>query len=215
MAAIRGAFEIGIECAVAAVQPLPPELELWEPLIHDQYPPAPDEPIVVPILPDDEYAGRDDLAARALELFDHAFLEFWHVSFNDIFESVMGSAMQLLPLGGEPDEAQARQLIDDMIDLQDVDGLRRRLQRQAWLLDRIGDADERDIALALAAALPGLTQDERREHPFLRRLVENATAMLLDPLGTILRDEGAFDDELELAVSEDEDEDDEAADGRP
>jgi hypothetical protein len=71
-------------------------------------------------------------------------------------------------------DRQYRPFVDALIDDATRERFRQRLRRQAWLLGELGDEQERDRALAVAAALAdgrGLAAN-----PFLRGMIEASIA---------------------------------------
>jgi hypothetical protein len=173
LAAARGIVSAAVERFVAAGRIFPFEFEMYEPLIHDTYPPALDEVVVVPALDDGAFADRADLRERGAELLDHPLFNEWALD----FEHVLATIGRNLP--SDPatiDEASddaafdalPAQLLDGDTRLQISDALR----RQAWLLDQHGDSDERDIALALAAWLPVAGGDDLAENGFVAGVVQ-------------------------------------------
>lgn len=169
LAAVRGALAAALEVNATHGYPLPPEFEVWEPFVHESYPPAADEPIVVPKLDDAPYAGRDDLVARGDELLDHAFFDVWSFGIEATAAAMLRAP---LPARSEWTERQYRPLIEHLVPPSVVAQLRDRLRRQAWLLEQRGDVEARDLALATAAYLAAPSRAGLVKLPFLRRLVE-------------------------------------------
>ena len=77
LAAVRGTLARALAGKATNGGGIPPAYELWEPLLHDTYPPAPDEPVIVAMLDDAPYAGRADLVARGESLYAHPFFQNW------------------------------------------------------------------------------------------------------------------------------------------
>jgi hypothetical protein len=176
LAAVRGALGLALAINAARGQGLPPAYELWEPLLHDAYPPAPDEPITATILDDAPYAGRHDLVAETASLFAHPFFQTW--SFEP---DAIGVALANLALPGEmelTDEALLP-LITALATPAVRAQLRDRLRRQAWLLDHLDDAPTRDLALAAAAALAADDQAALAALPFLRELTATSVEQVM------------------------------------
>ncbi|MFN8536249.1 MAG: hypothetical protein U0232_02075 [Thermomicrobiales bacterium] len=177
LAAVRGALAGALAINGTLGQGLPPTYELWEPLLHDAYPPAPDEPVTAPLLDDAPYAGRSDLIAETAALFAHPFFQGW--GFEP--EATL-AALATLTLPDEPEisEEELFPLIAALATPATCAQLRNRLRRQAWLLDHLDDTPTRDLALAAAAALTTTDQNTLVTIPFLRELtaasVEQAMA---------------------------------------
>src|SRR5437763_258820 len=66
-----------LEVTAASGDGLPPEFELWEPLVHDAYRPPSGEPLAVPELDGGAYLGRRELVRSSGRLADHPFFESW------------------------------------------------------------------------------------------------------------------------------------------
>jgi hypothetical protein len=64
LAAARGAVLSALQANAATGHPVPCEFELWEPFLHDSFPPQDDEPVLAPELDDAPYARRRDLLLR-------------------------------------------------------------------------------------------------------------------------------------------------------
>lgn len=177
LAAVRGALDGALAINGTLGQGLPPTYELWEPLLHDTYPPAPDEPVTAPLLDDAPYAGRADLIEETAALFAHPFFQGW--GFEP--EATL-AALATLTLPDEPEisEEELFPLIAALATPATCAQLRNRLRRQAWLLDHLDDTPTRDLALAAASALATDDQDTLVTIPFLRELtaasVEQAMA---------------------------------------
>ena len=167
LAAVRGALAGALAINGALGQGLPPAYELWEPLLHDAYPPAPDEPLIATTLDDAPYAGRADLIERGDSLFAHPFFQHW--SFDP--EATLLAMATIEP----PDERgltdqQLRPLSFALATPEVCAQLRDRLRRQAWLLDHLDDTPTRDVALASAAALATGDREALADLPFLREM---------------------------------------------
>lgn len=168
-AAARGTLAAAIDRNVALGRQLPPSFELWEPLAHDTYPAAPDEAAVAPELDDAPYAGRSRLLADSAELLAHPFFDAWFFNPDEMAPALL-DVPQPGPSGRLTDR-QFRPLIERLVPPETRRNLRGRLRRQAWLLDREGDAQERDRALAAAAALVDGAPTPPHKHPLLREMV--------------------------------------------
>jgi hypothetical protein len=189
-AVMRGTIALAINALERTGQPLAPPFELLEPLIHDSYPPQPDEAIVEPILDDAPYAGRDDLVNQSDSLFDSDWFIDWSL---DPISVLLIAHERHFP---EPDtwtEEQYRQLIDAMSAPELIQMLRLRLRQQAYLLALSDEDILRDITLAVSASLGSATHEALLTHPFLTQMAELAGDMLSFSLHMGARDPG--DDE--------------------
>jgi hypothetical protein len=168
LAAVRGALSGAQAINAARGEGLPPTYEIWEPLLHDSYPPAPDEPVVATTLDDTPYAGRDDLVARGDALYAHPFFQNW--GFDLEGTSV---AMEIVPppLDGVLTDQEIDPLVRALATPEMCARFRDRLRRQAWLLDHLGDDASRDLALASAAAFATADPEALVAMPFLRAMV--------------------------------------------
>ena len=175
----RGALAAAIATNAATGRPLPPAFELWEPFFHEAFPPASDEPTTVPELDDAPFASRADLVRRSAALLEHPFFQSWFFNPDEI-----GPALEELVLGrgARLREVQYGPVIGRLVDTPLREQLRRRLRRQAWLLDRYGGQRERDLALATAASLDRATAAGLAKHPFLRGMVDASLDNLLQSL---------------------------------
>jgi hypothetical protein len=82
--------------------------------------------------------------------------------------------------GGMTDR-QYRPILAGLMDSARRRLFRERLRRQAWLLDRCGDSDEREVALAVAASM-----DRERSfsaNPFLRGMLDFSIEGVVEILG--------------------------------
>jgi hypothetical protein len=168
LAALRGALSGALTINAARGEGLPPTYEIWEPLLHDSYPPAPDEPITATALDDAPYAGRDDLVARGEALYAHPFFQNWGFDLE-----VTSVAMEAVT--PPPDGILTDQEIDPLVLTLTTPEMRARfrdrLRRQAWLLEHLGDEATRDLALASAAAFAIDDPAALVAMPFLRAMV--------------------------------------------
>jgi hypothetical protein len=172
---IRGAISMAIDALERAGLPLAPPFELLEPLIHDAYPPQPDEQVVEPVLDDAPYAGRADLVNQSESLFDSDWFIEW--SLDPISVLLIAHERHF----GEPDtwtEEQYKQLIEAMSAPELIQMLRLRLRQQAYLLALSDEDILRDITLAVSASLGSATHEALLTHPFLMQMAELAGAML-------------------------------------
>jgi hypothetical protein len=184
LAAVRGALADAVAENAANGEAIPPAFELWEPLVHDVYPPPADEPTTTPALDDAPYANRADLVRQSGRLADHDYFVTWGFEAPEILPAIAGAPP---PTSTRWTDRQFRPLIEQLVTPAVRDRLRERFRRQAWLLEREGDTASRDLALAAAAALADSAPDQLARLPFLRRLVQNsvmqfASALLLPPL---------------------------------
>jgi hypothetical protein len=166
--ALRGALAQAERINLATNHRFPREFEIWEPLLHDQDPPASDEPVVTPELDDTGYLDRDDLYRRSDELLQHRLFGSW------LFEPAeVASVLEksLPPAASKLTVRQFRPIIDALLDDVTRRGLRDRLRRQAWLLRHSGDEEEAEIALAAAAGLAEGHPSELARHPLLQQMV--------------------------------------------
>lgn len=169
--AARGVLAVAVEVNRLSGHPIPPVYELWEPLLHDVYPPPAEEPATVPELDDAAYTGRNDLVLLSAKLADHEFFTTW--PFHPM-RTLAAMAIAPAPSAGRLTNRHYRPLIEHLVDAEVCAALCHRLRRQAWLLDRAGDVTARDLALAVAAQLGGCSGDELAKQPFLRTLVQRS-----------------------------------------
>ncbi|MFN8558593.1 MAG: HEAT repeat domain-containing protein [Dehalococcoidia bacterium] len=87
-AAVRGLLAEAISTNAATGRPVPPAFEVWEPYVHETYPPAPDEPATPPELDDTDYAGRRELVKASGRLADHAFFLSWGFDASEMKEAM-------------------------------------------------------------------------------------------------------------------------------
>lgn len=179
LAGVRGVVADALAVNVATGRPVPPAFELWEPLLHDAYPPRDDEPVAVTVLDDAPYAGRDDLVRLSGALADHPFFDSWGFEPAETSRALIAAP----PPGraGRLTDRQYRPMIAQLVTPSAREVLRRRLCRQAWLLDQDGDEAMRDLALATAAHLTTATPADLVKLPFLRALVDHSLVQLFGP----------------------------------
>ncbi|HEX2172480.1 MAG TPA: hypothetical protein VHL09_08540, partial [Dehalococcoidia bacterium] len=151
LAVARGAVQSALGVNAEAGRLPPPAFELWEPLLHESLPPEAAEAVTVPEL-DDAAAGRARPGRHRHRLVDHPFFATW-LPDMDRLDAVFDEVPPP-PASGRLTERQYRPLIDAWLDPPTRELVRRRLRRQAWLLDRGGESGLRDEALAIAAGLP-------------------------------------------------------------
>jgi hypothetical protein len=171
VAAVRGALDLAAQRNAIVRKTIPPAYEIWEPLIHDAEPPAVDEPVVVPELDDAPYAGRSELLAGSAELLDHSWFESWFLPEQETFDTMVQTPP---PSHGRLTDHQIRPLVEHFYTPELRAKLRARLRRQAWLLDQTGDAEDRDLALAVAAALADASVDDLVKNAFVRKMVRRS-----------------------------------------
>lgn len=172
----RGILDAAVEANDATRHRIPPTFEIWEPLFHDAYPPPAEERVETPALDDKPFAGRRDLYVRSDELLDHPFFHSWFFNPEDI-----GPLLSKVPPPTKKTgigDAQLVPLVGLLVDDRTRHLLRRRLGRQARLLELKGDTEERDLALAAAAALSDDRKDQLGKHPLLRQMVLNSISNL-------------------------------------
>lgn len=170
-AVVRGALHLGVEAASEGG--IDPVFELWEPLAHESYPPPPGESVELPELDDAPYAGRGDLLDESAVLLDHPYFLAWQLR-PDLAEDETARAFR-----EERGMSEDAGVLEWRLNEEIATRLRRRLRRQAWVLDRGGYARERDIALAVAASLSSALPEALVGHPFVRALAQAAMRDLL------------------------------------
>jgi hypothetical protein len=178
LAAVRGMLLDAVAVSAASGRRLPPAFELWEPILHDAYPPPDDAPTVRPQLDAMAYRERDDLLRASGRLADHPFCASW--GFPP--QALMVAMFEVPTTAGRPGERHYQAALARLLDAPTRERLRQRLQRQAWLLDRAGDTDARDLALAVAARLDEAPVEELARLPLLQRLL---TRGLVPPVGAL------------------------------
>lgn len=181
--AARGIVAEALRRNAATGQPIPPSFELWEPYLHDAYPPAEDERVAVAELDDAPYAGRADLVQGSDDLLDHPMFGNWVFGPDEVAPLLEHTPP---PHGGRWSDRQYRPLIRALVDDATRERLRGRLRRQAWLLDRLEEKEDRDTALAVAASL-AKGGEALAQHPFLRGMVQRSVEHLM---ATLLLDAG-------------------------
>lgn len=172
----RGVVLHGERRSVRHGRPIPPRFELWEPLLHDTWPPAADEPVTIPLLDDADFRGERKLVRASAALCDHPLFATW--MFDDATTSVAMESVEP-PRRGKWTNRQYEPLIRQVVSIPVRNTLRQSLQLQAWLLDHLGEHQLRNTALAVSASLVSATSVELVEHPFLRRMMEETVATIL------------------------------------
>jgi hypothetical protein len=175
LAAVRGILAAAVEVNAATGHPLPPVFELWEPFVHETYPPPADELVAPAELDDAPYAGHQDLLRASGRLADHPYFESWGFDPPDISAALLVTP---LPRGGRLTDQQYRPLLEQLLPPATRQLFRQRLRRQAWLLDRAGEPPQRDQALAVAAHLPAASPADLARVPFWRKIAERSVANL-------------------------------------
>jgi hypothetical protein len=193
LASARGALALAFDYNVARGLGVPPVFELWEPLLHDTYPPAPDETVERPELDDSTYAGRTDLLANAGELLEHPFFEDWTL---DLVATVAALGQVHPPVDQQWGLETYQPLTEQIMDAEIREQLRQRLRRQAWILEQDGDDEARDLALATAAQLTSGTPRELVENELLRGLIGRTVVEVL----TAGRPDDEDDEELDAPI---------------
>ncbi len=173
--ATRGALAAAAAVNAEQGRPFPPELELWEPYYHDLQPPPADESVVAPELDDAPYATRADLVRASGRLAEHSWFASWGFDAEDLLAAM---AVAPRPAGIQLTDKQYRPLIAALFGEEPRARWRRRLRRQAWLLDRAGEPQARDWALATAAQLATADAAALAKNPFVRQLVERNVLQL-------------------------------------
>lgn len=167
-AAARGAFTLALDLMAERDIELSPEIEVWEPFLHESYPPSEDEEMILPSLDDSGYAGRHDLVERGAELYlETDFFIAW--GFDEEPTELLMDRVELPHVDDWTDE-HYRTVLDALATPEIVTQLPERLRRQAYLLDASGWPDMKDIALAVAASLNGATLDDLASNPFMRHM---------------------------------------------
>lgn len=171
LSTVRGALQTSLPINHETGHLLPLTFEIWEPSLHETYPPAKEESAVPPTLDDAAYRDRTDLLAHNDELFNHRFFDSWAFDPSDIAIPLVTTP---IPIGGRSTARDRQRLVATVLEYADRERLRGRLRRQAWLLDRIGSAPERDLALATAAALGSVSPEDLARQPFFQQMVSRA-----------------------------------------
>jgi hypothetical protein len=181
LAAARGIIAAALAENAATGHGIPPEFEFWEMHLHDVYPPPAVEPSLMPELDDAPLAGRHDLLPAGEDLPDHDAFDSW--GFEP--DHVIAALSHAPPPHGRWTNRQYRPLITRLVPPPERDRLRRNLCRQAWLLERAGDHETRDVALATAAAMKDAKPADLVKLPFLRHLVEHSVTESFGPVGLL------------------------------
>ncbi|TAK35409.1 MAG: hypothetical protein EPO21_06045 [Chloroflexota bacterium] len=176
LAAARGALAAAVEVNAATRHSIPPVFELWEPLVYDAYPPREDETIVRPELDDAPYANRPDLIRSSGRLADRSCFDFW---LFDLERTILALDAMPVPKGYRWSDKQFRPLVQQLLDSTARELWRRRLRRQAWLLDRQGDSAGRDQSLAVAAQLAEGQVADLAKQPFIRTLLQRTVGVVV------------------------------------
>ena len=138
-------------------------------MLHDTEPPEIEEEIVVPELDETPFVGRSDLLAVSDGLLEHIWFDSWLFPYDETYQTMIQTPV---PRRGVLTDHQIRPLVEHFMTPDLRATLRARLRRQAWLLDRGGDPNERDQALAVAAFLPDASMEELVTNRFVRKLVQ-------------------------------------------
>lgn len=179
LAAVRKAIVEAVQLNSATSHPLPPAFEIWEPLLHDQDPPAAGEPVATVELDDAPYGDRTDLLQRSGQLLRHRYFTAWFFNPDEIEPALEGVPR---PREGRMTQKQFRPLIERLVDRKTLQLMRGRLRRQAWLLKQAGDLERSDVALAVAASLATAKGPQMGDHPFLKSMVLHSLANLFGHL---------------------------------
>jgi hypothetical protein len=175
LAAARGLLAVAVAANAATGHALPPSFELWEPFVHETYPPPPDEPVTATEPDDAPYAGRQDLLRASGALTEYPDFYSWG------FEAAELSAAMVMtppPTGGRLTDRQYRPLLEQLLPAAKRPTWGSRLRRQAWLLERAGEPALHDQALAVAAHLATASTADLARLPFWRTLIERSVANL-------------------------------------
>jgi hypothetical protein len=179
--AVRGAMVLALQANAATGHPVPPAYELWEPFLHDSYPPPAEESLVIPELDASRFVGRTDLVESSGVLLNHPLFDAWLFDPEDVL-AVLGS----VPLPGRRakrmTDRQYQALVEALVDETTRLRFGQRLRRQAWLLDQLGAESERDVALAVAASLA--VGSHLTANPFLRAMVDESVSNALAAIAT-------------------------------
>ncbi len=186
LAACRGLMESAVDVNRSNGKEIPLAFELWEPFLHESYPPAADEAVVVPELDDTAYAGQTELLRTNGDLCAHRFFESWAFAPDEIGLAII---MTPPPVSPRRREEGLGPLIANALQPYTRARYRQRLRRQAWLLNHIGDTQARDLALATAASLIDGSPEELGKQPFFQEMAsrgfEDVLANLYSGFGGI------------------------------
>lgn len=174
--AVRGILQAALDVNAATGHPLPPAFELWEPFIHDSYPPEPDETVESVELDDSPYADRTNLARSAGDLFEHPYFDYWFFDFEDTARAM---ARVATPGGEQLTASQYSSLIEQLAEPELRRKLRSRLARQAYLFERTEETRERDLALAASASLANDEQSDLGKNAFLHAMVDRSVSRVI------------------------------------
>ena len=168
--AARGLLDAAITVNAASGRPTPPVFELWAP------------PSSTTACRRSRRRSRDGAGAGRWPLCRPAGVAEAErrIAQYPLFRSWFFNPEELLPRltlvpppsRGRLTDRQYRPLIAGLIDDEARERLRGRLRRQARLLDRMGDVDDRDLALAAAAGLAD--QAKLSKHPLLRAMIDSS-----------------------------------------
>jgi hypothetical protein len=141
--------------------PLPAEFSLWEPFYYPELLPTAHRSTACP----QSVTGSSPMAKRPVgevdvaRLFLSPFFSSWQLALDDSTRASARSTDGRLP----PLHAGLRGI------------LAQRLRRQAWLLERDGDGELRDVALSVAVGLERGEGHHLQGQAFLRALLERGT----------------------------------------
>ncbi len=182
VADVRGRVAAALSTHAGRSIPIPPAFEIWEPLLHDSFPPAAAEPVEKPELPDAGYVFRHDLVEASADLLAHDYFANWLLDSPAIADLL---AEVPPPQDGILRDAEFRRFIPGVMTDEKRAQLRTALRRQAYLLDQGGDEAERDTALAVAAELGRGDMESLIKLPFLQALVVETIIYLMSGLERI------------------------------
>lgn len=175
LATARGILAHAVARNAATGHALPPAFEVWAPFFHDHFPPLPDEQIVPAELPHSQLARHTPLPKKSAQLLAHPFFDAWFFNPDEIAPQLESRPDWLSGLSSPRGYAS---ILAALLDDQQQELLVSRLQRQARLLEYVGDQQARKMALAVAASLArkDVSPDQQ---PFLREMVDRSVRNLL------------------------------------
>lgn len=177
LASARGVLAAAVSVNAATGRPLPAVFEIWAPYFRDSLFPNSDEEVALIELSDDLDTAAMTRLRRTGALLAHPLFANWFFHPDDLLPLLL---LTPPPSRGRLTERQYRPLIGELVDATVRERLRGRLRRQAWLLDRLGHTDERDLALTAAAGLRD--RANLSKHPLLRAMVDRGLASLVGSL---------------------------------
>lgn len=173
---VRGILDRAVEVNAAAGYPLPPEFELWEPMLHDSCPPAAGETDLYPELDDSGFAGEEPTALEIEALLDNDFCESWRFGFEETLDAMDGVPE---PEYGQLTDVQFRPLLKALVTDDFRQRILSRLRRQAWLLEHEGLKGEATTALKASASIAAKGLPELYDNLFLKAFVGRSVDFVL------------------------------------